>query len=84
MSETDELTQLRSTVESLAAKVRALEDQVEITQLVAQYGPAVDSGSGRLLPPSGPRTVFSTRSPTCGWRAGTASSAWSTAPDIRA
>jgi ketosteroid isomerase-like protein len=31
----------------LAAKVRALEDQVEITQLVAQYGPAVDSGSGQ-------------------------------------
>ncbi|MEV0904083.1 nuclear transport factor 2 family protein [Streptomyces hokutonensis] len=46
MSESDELTQLRATVESLAAKVRALEDQVEITQLVAQYGPAVDSGSG--------------------------------------
>ncbi|MFF3373577.1 nuclear transport factor 2 family protein [Streptomyces sp. NPDC002680] len=46
MSETDELTQLRATVERLAAKVRALEDQVEIMQLVAQYGPAVDSGSG--------------------------------------
>lgn len=43
MSETDEL---RATVEMLAAKVRALEDQVEIMQLVAQYGPAVDSGSG--------------------------------------
>ena len=46
MSETDELAQLRTTVETLAAKVRALEDQAEITQLVAQYGPAVDSGSG--------------------------------------
>ncbi|MFE2416728.1 nuclear transport factor 2 family protein [Streptomyces hokutonensis] len=46
MSESDELAQLRSTVGALAAKVRALEDQVEITQLVAQYGPAVDSGSG--------------------------------------
>jgi ketosteroid isomerase-like protein len=44
MSEIDEL---RATVEMLAAKVRALEDQVEITQLVAQYGPAVDSGSGQ-------------------------------------
>ena len=43
MSETDEL---RATVEMLAAKIRALEDQVEIMQLVAQYGPAVDSGSG--------------------------------------
>ncbi|HSA48585.1 MAG TPA: nuclear transport factor 2 family protein [Yinghuangia sp.] len=43
MSEIDEL---RATVETLAAKVRALEDQVEIMQLVAQYGPAVDSGSG--------------------------------------
>lgn len=46
MSETDELSELRAAVQSLAAKVRALADQVEITQLVAQYGPAVDSGSG--------------------------------------
>ncbi|MFC5748042.1 nuclear transport factor 2 family protein [Actinomadura rugatobispora] len=43
MSEIDEL---RATVETLMARVRALEDQVEIMQLVAQYGPAVDSGSG--------------------------------------
>src|SRR6266699_1148291 len=43
MSEIDDL---RATVEMLAARVRALEDQVEIVQLVAQYGPAVDSGSG--------------------------------------
>jgi uncharacterized protein (TIGR02246 family) len=43
MSETDDL---RVAVETLTAKVRALEDQVEIMQLVAQYGPAVDSGSG--------------------------------------
>src|SRR5260370_5891224 len=43
MSETGEL---RATVEMLAARVQALEDQVEILQLVAQYGPAVDSGSG--------------------------------------
>jgi ketosteroid isomerase-like protein len=43
MSETDDL---RATVGMLAGKVRALEDQVEIMQLVAQYGPAVDSGSG--------------------------------------
>ncbi|MFD4604668.1 nuclear transport factor 2 family protein [Streptomyces sp. NPDC058464] len=46
MSDTGELAQLRATVETLAAKVRALADQVEIMQLVAQYGPAVDSGSG--------------------------------------
>jgi hypothetical protein len=43
MSEIDEL---RATVGMLAAKVRALADQIEIMQLVAQYGPAVDSGSG--------------------------------------
>jgi hypothetical protein len=42
MSEYDDL---RATVEALAARVRLLEDQVEIMQLVAQYGPAVDSGS---------------------------------------
>lgn len=41
-----EVEELRATVEALAAQVRALSDQVEIMQLVAQYGPAVDSGSG--------------------------------------
>jgi ketosteroid isomerase-like protein len=43
MSEIDEL---RAMVEMLSAQVRTLADQVEIMQLVAQYGPAVDSGSG--------------------------------------
>lgn len=43
MSEIDEL---RDQVEALSATVRTLADQVEIMQLVAQYGPAVDSGSG--------------------------------------
>ena len=43
MSENDDLG---TTVEMLAARVAALEDQLEIMQLVAQYGPAVDSGSG--------------------------------------
>jgi hypothetical protein len=43
MSETDDL---RAAVEALAARVRLLEDQLAIMQLVAQYGPAVDSGSG--------------------------------------
>lgn len=42
MSEIDDL---RATVEALAARVRQLEDHIEITRLVAQYGPAVDSGS---------------------------------------
>lgn len=37
---------LRTAVATLMNRVRALEDQVEIMQLVAQYGPAVDSGSG--------------------------------------
>ncbi|ABW16474.1 conserved hypothetical protein [Parafrankia sp. EAN1pec] len=40
-----EIEELRAAVETLAARVRLLEDQVEIMQLVAQYGPAVDSGS---------------------------------------
>ena len=30
---------LRATVDQLLERVRALEDQVEIMQLVAQYGP---------------------------------------------
>jgi uncharacterized protein (TIGR02246 family) len=40
-----EIEELREMVTALAAQVRHLEDQVEIMQLVAQYGPAVDSGS---------------------------------------
>jgi ketosteroid isomerase-like protein len=43
VSESDDL---RAMVEALVDKVRRLEDQIEIIQLVAQYGPAVDSGSG--------------------------------------
>jgi SnoaL-like domain len=41
MSDIDDL---RATVARLADQVRALEDQVEIMRLVAQYGPSVDSG----------------------------------------
>ncbi|HET8994450.1 MULTISPECIES: nuclear transport factor 2 family protein [unclassified Rhodococcus (in: high G+C Gram-positive bacteria)] len=41
-----DVEELREMVAALAAEVRALSDQVEIMQLVAQYGPAVDSGSG--------------------------------------
>jgi hypothetical protein len=40
-----EVDDLRTVVEALAARVRALEDQAEIMQLVAQYGPAADSGA---------------------------------------
>jgi len=42
MSEIDDL---RATVATLAARLRHVEDQLEIIQLVAQYGPSVDSGS---------------------------------------
>ncbi|MGW4910606.1 nuclear transport factor 2 family protein [Streptomyces sp. NPDC004270] len=41
-----EIDALRATVERLAAQVRELQDQVDIMQFVAQYGPDVDSGSG--------------------------------------
>ena len=41
-----EIEELRATVDQLAGRIRALEDQVEIMQLVAQYGPSVDSGQG--------------------------------------
>ena len=40
-----ELDQLQATVDALAARVQVLEDQVALGQLVARYGPAVDSGS---------------------------------------
>jgi hypothetical protein len=42
MSEIDEL---RVQLADVIRRLRAVEDHVEITQLVAQYGPAVDSGS---------------------------------------
>jgi ketosteroid isomerase-like protein len=42
----DEVADLRAAVAALTARVTVLQDQVEIMQLVAQYGPAVDSGSG--------------------------------------
>lgn len=37
--------ELRATVAELEERVRLLEDHLAITQLVARYGPAVDSGS---------------------------------------
>jgi SnoaL-like domain len=40
-----EIDELRTTVEELKDRVRFLEDQVELGQLVARYGPSVDSGS---------------------------------------
>lgn len=42
----EEYAELRAELGALKSRVRALEDQLELTQLVAQYGPAVDSGSG--------------------------------------
>jgi len=40
-----ELDDLRQAVAELTARVQVLEDHLAITQLVARYGPAVDSGS---------------------------------------
>jgi hypothetical protein len=37
--------ELQATVEALAARVQRLEDELALNQLVASYGPAVDSGS---------------------------------------
>jgi hypothetical protein len=42
VSENDELW---AAVSELRARVRLLEDHLEVSQLVAQYGPAADSGS---------------------------------------
>ena len=41
----NEIDELRATVAALADRVRLLEDHIEITNLAAQYGPNVDSGS---------------------------------------
>ncbi|HQV58868.1 MAG TPA: nuclear transport factor 2 family protein [Ilumatobacteraceae bacterium] len=44
-SPTNEIAGLRAALAALSERVRQLEDHLEITQLVAQYGPSVDSGS---------------------------------------
>ena len=44
-AELAELAELRATVAALAARVKHLHDQATISQLIARYGPAVDSGS---------------------------------------
>ena len=41
----DETDDLRSMVDALLERVRILEDQLALAQVVASYGPAVDSGS---------------------------------------
>jgi hypothetical protein len=41
----DELQELKTQVAALTERLRRLEDIAEISQLVARYGPAVDSGS---------------------------------------
>ena len=38
------MDELRTTVDELKTRVRLLEDHVELSQLVARYGPSVDSG----------------------------------------
>jgi SnoaL-like domain len=40
-----DIDDLRADMTTLAAKLRHVEDQLELIQLVAQYGPNVDSGS---------------------------------------
>jgi len=74
---------LRATVDMLPAQVRALAGQVEIMQLVAQYGPAVGSGSGRAAALwTGDGTSTPSRNGRC--VAATTSSAWPTAKAISA
>ena len=50
-------------VRSLAQRVALLEDKLAITELMTAYGPAIDSGSPRLSPACGPRTVSTTSTP---------------------
>jgi hypothetical protein len=45
MWDMSELEELKAELSALRARVRLLEDRAEIGQLVAEYGPAVDSGS---------------------------------------
>lgn len=42
-------TDLRATIEALAARVQEVEDKLEITQVVAQYGPNFDSISAEAV-----------------------------------
>ena len=41
----DDLQELRQELSALRARMRQLEDHRDLTQLVAQYGPSVDSGT---------------------------------------
>ncbi len=41
----DELQELKAELAALKARVRQLEDHRDLTQLAAQYGPSVDSGT---------------------------------------
>lgn len=41
----DDLQQMKAELAALKARVRQLEDHRDLTQLVSQYGPSVDSGS---------------------------------------
>ncbi len=45
MTEASELTELQATAAALTARVQQLADEAAIGQLIARYGPAVDSGS---------------------------------------
>lgn len=40
-----DLAELRAEVAALATRLRAVEDELAITRLIASYGPSVDSGS---------------------------------------
>jgi hypothetical protein len=43
----DEIQELKNQIAALTARLNAVEDFVEISQLVARYGPSVDSGSAK-------------------------------------
>jgi hypothetical protein len=45
VAEPDTVAQLSETVQALQARLQQLEDTVQIAQLMAGYGPAVDSGA---------------------------------------
>jgi hypothetical protein len=55
-----EIDELRSQIEDLSRRLQALEDHIAITQVVARYGPAVDSGAARVT-----RVSSATVAPTC-------------------
>jgi hypothetical protein len=74
-----EVEELKAELAALKARVRQLEDHRDLTQIVAEYGPSVDSGSANatadLWTEDGMFAVVAASKPSP-WKAMTGSRGW--------